>query len=354
MTRVLTALTLALTALPAAAPAAGQDGVRRLEILTEGGDGQPLYRVRAAAFRGGDLAVLTDPEPAVHVYRRGGSTAWGWKGRGPAELTNPRGIAWHGDAVLVRDADLRKIASFGADGTLRDTRPFPLGMVTRLDFMGRDTVLELFSLDVITVVRLRGERADTLLRFTPPSNTVNLSAPGSPSLTLTAPFAARPLWTALPDGRVAHWRGEGRWLDLLDATGTAVLRLQLPDERHAVTAADREEWLDSGFPVHPEGRHIFEPLREKARAEVPFPGHFPAAMALMADPRGGVWVMQTPASQGQRWVYVAEGEPLRRLRLPRGQTLLAVGRDTLAVHATDELGAESVHLYGRAQGRGRR
>jgi hypothetical protein len=93
------------------------------------------------------------------------------------------------------------------------------------------------------------------------------------------------------------------------------------------------------------GQTPFRGLQEVARREVQFPEWLPPVLALRADPRGGVWVQQTLAVTGQQWVFLSVGVPQRRLHLPPGQSLLAIGEREIAALAKDSDGVESVHIY---------
>lgn len=323
----------------------GQTELRRVRVLGGPGDEVDFHQVRAAAFNGRDLVVLSASAPALRLFEGGRRRAWGAQGRGPAELTAPQNAVWVGNQILVRDGELQKIATYDRSGTFVGTRPLHMGMVVRLEMAGRDTLVELFGQQSRVVVRLRGIRQDTVLRYAPSSEMVRLSAPGAPSLTLPAPYAAQPAWTALPDGRIAFWNGQENQVRLLDLSGRVVGRLPLPTTRYAVTTSDRDAWFAVSIPTEIRGQRVFEPLREQARTQVRFPTHFPAVLSLRADPAGGVWVLQTGSAGGQRWVYLAPGRQATRIQLPPRQSLLAVGEHEIAALAKDENDVEAIHVY---------
>lgn len=337
-------LALALLVASAAALAA-QTGLRRLRVLGGAQGGASFHEIRAAAFNGSDLVVLNAPAPALHLFQGQQHRAFGARGRGPAELTNPYDAVWLADRMLVRDGDLQKIASYSRAGALVGTRPLP-GMAVHLAVAGRDTLVEWYG-QTRTVVRLRGARQDTLLRYTADDQTVHLAAPGAPSLTLPAPYEATPVWAGLADGRIAYWNGAEAFVRILDRAGRVAARLAIPPERYPVTAADREAWIATGIPTAIRGQRIFEPLRQQARTQVRFPREFPAVLSLRADPSGGVWVQQSGSASGQRWVHLGEGLRPLRLQLPAGQRLLAVGAAQVAAQARDAQGVESVHVYAK-------
>lgn len=340
--RLLVAISLVLLA---GVPAHGQIELRRIRVLGAPGDPLDFHQVRAAAFSGRDLVVLSASAPSLHLFESGRRRSWGARGRGPAELASPQNAVWVGNHILVRDAELRKIATYDRSGNFVGSRPLHQGMAVRLEMAGRDTLVEIFGQQTRVVVRLRGTRQDTVLRYAPSPETVRLSAPGAPSLTLPAPYAAQPVWTALPDGRIAFWNGQENQIRLLDLSGRVAGRLPLPPARYAVTARDREGWFTGFIPTEIRGQRVFGPLREQARTQVRFPTHFPAVLSLLADPGGGVWVMQTGSAAGQRWVHLAPGRPATRIQLPPRQSLLALGEHEIAALTRDENDAETIHVY---------
>jgi hypothetical protein len=94
------------------------------ELLSRYGDldRHTLFQVKAAAVRSQGVAVLTEPSPAVHMFREGQYDAWGRRGGGPAEFASPADIAWSEDAILVLDVGHRKLVSFDEAGTLLESR----------------------------------------------------------------------------------------------------------------------------------------------------------------------------------------------------------------------------------------
>lgn len=328
--------------------AVAQGTPQRVRVLGDA-RGEELHQVRGVTFLGTGLVVLTAPGPAVHLFSGGQKHSWGAKGAGPAELSNPRSVAVAGERILVRDAQLRKIAVYDRSGRLLSTRPLPGGLAYDLTVAGRDTILGLLDMRSHTVVRLRGERQDTLLRYPVTGDVVALSAPGAPTLTLPPPFRPQPVWSVFPDGRIAFWDGRADAVSILDRNGAEVSRLPLPAARHPVTAADREYWLANNFPGSIRGQNPFGALREKVRTELKFPETFPPVLGLLPDPRGGVWVLRTPAANGQRWTYLAPGQRPLSIRFPPRRALLALSATDMAVHARDADDVETIEIYRKPQ-----
>ena len=169
----------------AGAPLRAQPTPQRLAVYPDAGP------VRDAAYNGSDLVVLTGEWPAVRLYSNGGQRAWGARGRGPGQLSAPRNVAWVGDRILVRDSDLGKILSYDRTGSVAATRTLSGGMPAGLHAAGGDTLLSIMPPQGHLVVRLRGTHQDTVLRYAVPGETIRLSAPGAPSLSLPPPYAPR-------------------------------------------------------------------------------------------------------------------------------------------------------------------
>lgn len=327
-------------------PAGCQTPLRPIRVLGGGLDDVGLYKIRAAAWDGPRLVLLTGAEPAIQVYEGSARrTSWGQRGRGPAELVSPQNVLVVGERILVRDSDLRKLVSYDRSGTLAATRPFTAGMIVRVEMAGVDTLADSFAPSGHTLMRLRGSRADTIWSYGNSVPLVRLAAPGSASLSIPAPYAAIPAWAGLADGRVAVWDARESAIDVLDVSGCVLFRMNLPPERYPVLPEDREAWFASAVPGEIRGQQPFRGLQAVARREVRFPRKLPAVLSLRADPGGGTWVQQTTSATGQRWVYIAPGQPQRWFRLPRGQSLLAIGRREIAALARDSDGVESIHIY---------
>lgn len=317
-------------------------------LRTLGTDEPGLYQIRDAAFLGGTLAVLTSPAPAVHLFSSAGQRNWGEKGSGPAELENPGDAEWAGAHLLVRDFRLGKIVGYDSAGTLVSTRTYAPLMVNRLEVAGSDTIVVAFTpTGTRTLLRLRGEQHDTVLVIRASSEKIDLQAPGSPSLTLSPPYAPEAVWALLSDGRVAYWDGRAADLRLLDLMGRAVGTLPLPSSTYRVQEADRQGWFDEAIPSAAIGGEVdpFKGLRTAAREQVRFPERMPLVLGLVADPAGGVWVQRAPATSGEVWTYLDARGPRRSLRLAPGRELLAVGTGELAATARDEMDREIVEIY---------
>jgi hypothetical protein len=348
--RVLAGLSILLGAY--AGTATAQAAPTRLRVLGDA-DRVVLHNLRGAAFSGASLAVLTEPEPGVHLFAGGQHRGWGDKGNGPAELENPENVAWVGGRILVHDfrGANGKIVSYDASGGLAAVRSTgDCGLARGFQVSGPDTLLSSvdFGSRRRAIVRLSGSGCDTIARYTVPEQ-IRMTAPGSPPLTLTPPFAAGPLWAALPGRRVAAWSGVTPTIMILDTRGRTVGQLPLPKSRFRISDADRDWWISREIPEDFMGRRVFEPLRRKARQDLEFPNLFPPAIAFLADPGGGVWLQRTTSGSGEVWTLVTPAGERASFKLPPGRELLAVGQAELAVRARDALDVETVEIYRKPQ-----
>jgi len=329
-------------------PAVRERGDAALELAAVLGrtEGTELFKVKAAAFLDSSLVVLTGADPFVHVFTGGRHRAWGAKGNGPGEFAGPEDLSIQDGRILVRDGTLEKIVTFDAGGRYLATRALRPYVVNRFFVQGGDTLLGLSAHQQSTraIARVHGARVDTLMRYSLPEP-LRLSAPGSPSLSTTPPYAPVPHWAVLRDGRIAYWDGRSTEIALLRAGTGRVGALALPGGRFPVGAAERDEWLNQEIPQSFMGRRLFEPLRARARETVEFPRSLPPVLDLMPDPVEGVWVRQTTAASGERWSWTGRGGVAGSFRLPAGARLLAVGRQQLAVLVKDADEVETVQLY---------
>lgn len=321
------------------------------ELLRVHGDlhHEILVSVKAAEWTSGGVAVLTDPEPAVHLFEQDGYARWGRRGGGPAELASPIDLAGHGSSLIVLDAGHRKLVTFREDGGFVEMRG--LGdWANRIFLMDGDTILGQFApMDPArSVVRLAGEARDTIIAYSTSDRVIRLEAPGAPSLTLAEPFTAQPQWTVLPERLLAFWTPSTGHIRLIDFDGGERARLQPVGPTYPVSHEDQEVWLASAIPEDFMGQRVFEPLRSQARDVVTFPRSFPAVMELQGDPSGGIWIRKSAEGSGQVWYFLRrDGEEAGSIRLPPGRRLLKVGTKEFAVLSEDDLGVERMEIYRR-------
>lgn len=99
------------------------------------------------------------------------------------------------------------------------------------------------------------------------------------------------------------------------------------------------------------GSSMPEQMREVYR-EAPVHDSYPAFDGVAMDTEGRVWVGAATelGEELRRWVvFAADGSPVGRVDLPANGELLDVTSDQVLLLRTDDLGVESVVLYGLVQ-----
>lgn len=336
-----------LMALVGPARVTAQEQVARLAVL-EPPSGF-LYGTLAAVTRGSEVAILTPPAPAVHVFAGPRVSEWGEEGKGPGELGDPVDIAWR-DGFVVLDRERRRIVAFDENGNYERDRRLNL-WTNRIHLVGSDTIVGTFEpmSGRKAVVRIRGNTVDTLLSYASRGEQIRLTASGAPSLTLAPPFTSQDQWSVLPNGSLVWFDAATNDLRLRGLqSGSGVVVLPVTWEGLRVSSVDKDEWLATAIPADFKGQRVFEPLRAVARREVRFPDQLPPVLALEPDPVGGVWVKRRPAASGEIWRLVGtDGATTGEIALPEGRKLLAVGATAFFALARDEFDVETVETYAR-------
>jgi hypothetical protein len=313
-------------------------------------DVEVLFGVKAAAVAPGSVVVLTDPEPAIHLFAEGIYASWGAEGGGPAELRGPVDIAWVANDVLVLDLNQHKLVTYTTDGAFRQSRTLGGTWANRFFVVGEDTVLATFIPmgRERAIVRIRGDLVDTVLTYSRSEDRIRLEARGAPSWTTAPPFTPQPRWTVLRGGLIAFWQAMSSGIQLLNVTGAEVGHLGDVGGSYDVSREDREFWFADAIPSEFMGQRVFEPIRRVARETVTFPEHFPPVLDLYPDADEGLWIRKTTAGSGEVWTWVdGTGTERGSLRFPRGRRLLAVGFSELAVLTTSESDIEQIEIYQR-------
>ncbi len=216
--------------------------------------------------------------------------------------------------------------------------------------------------DSVWVVRFdpRGARVDTLAliqgALSPPSRDGRQM--GFPFV----PFAPQDAWGATPDGRVAIVRSSDYRVDWRGADGRLARGTPVRGARVPVTMADRVAFTRSFIANSPVGGRDqnggmsaapAELLEEKTIREVAARntfasemGPFTEAMPLVA-PDGTLWVERSGhAGAPSAWdAFDAAGRNVRRVTLPPGRRLVALGRGSAYLVDTDDDGLEHLERY---------
>lgn len=324
----------------------------RLGDLTE----RMLVDIVAVDVNDERAVVGTGSAPYLHAFDGERYGSWGRDGGGPSELDGLSGLALLEDRVLVLSNNQHKIVSYTLDGEFLAERRIDGHWANRLHVSGGDTLLFTFvpMSDERAVVRLRGERTDTLFTFVRSSESVRLEAAGAPSFTVSLPYTPQTLITPLSDGRSVVWEPGSEQIRVLgsDARSSGEVGSFGPvGAAEPSTDADRTLWIESVLPMEFMGRvGIFDPLKPEVErvAEERFPERLPAVLELLSDPSGGVWVRKTTRAEGQRWAYFgSDGARAGDVVFPPGHRFMAAGPDRLWAWSADDLDVEYVEGFDR-------
>ncbi len=332
--------------------------------LTIGRD-DPLHQVRDVALLESSVVILSASFPSVSIFDLSGLAIgkWGAEGDGPGELRNPTHVLVdaNGPVVLDMRPGAVRLIRYRWDGTVQQEGRVPHvvivsdiagtggGLVARAREFGEES-------NTLVTLDMTRDRADTLVTFMSPLK-IRIEPESGPRYSSYPPFSPRPAWAMARSGGRDHvvlWEAGNRASTLrLYALEDAsrITTWLLPDwPKTRVTDRDLEYWLETAFPRDFFGRSD-DPLRDvraEARRIFDRPEFFPDVLELRSDPKAGVWVKKTPASQGELWVLTEDGHICGAFQLPEGREVLTFGvRHVAAKAVTQEFGEELVELYDR-------
>jgi len=354
-----------------AAPAWGEEPgwlVGSDPLLEIGGTGsaEEFFEIRdLARLSDGRIAVLNGGSSSVRVYDADGEPLGelGEPGDGPGELRYPTMLhATGGDTLLVWDRrrpgvsiyvignghlSTRMLAPI-AGGQLGDVHPLPTGALVVLTYVspvtaGRIAGPGIYRYDAPLLVVAPAGAVDTIGSFPSSELMVAELGAGTPPFMKATHVAARGDEVTVGTAD----RGEVR---VLGSNGRlrSILRFDAGDL--AVTDEDRAWYVErvTSMASTPEQRRELEVMT----ASLLYPDTRAAYSNLLADPTGAVWLRtgrtfsRTPGLDPEWTILAHDGAWLGTLRLPERFVLMEVGEDYLLGTWRDELGIESVRLYG--------
>jgi hypothetical protein len=191
------------------------------------------------------------------------------------------------------------------------------------------------------------DRVDTLLQF-------NAGRSGMiiPAGTKQRVWYSTTSWAPLADGTIVLLEAAtyrlSRW-----SNGSATVVATLPFERRAVTAEDRNAWVDAQKEVKPValGQQGAQPGPARPRPEPTFPTTFPAFEAdtpLLLAPDGTLWVhrLQSPRDTLQMVdVIDLAGRLVGRVQLAAKSRIVAIGKNAIYVVEVDADDVQRVRRF---------
>ena len=315
---------------------------------------------------------------SVADFGTGRLQAIGRTGRGPREFHLPTALApMPGDSTLLTDEGNSRLAVIAPPPGLGIQRSFALdvpGIPVALGARGVDAAGR-FYLQIPGWLSGARERGDSvwLVRFDARTRRVDTLASLKGSTSPPArdgrqmgipfvPFSPQDNWAVARDGRVAIVRSGDYHVEWLGADGALVRGPPTAFERIPVTPQDRVAYMRSFLANSPVGGRDpgggmsatpAEFLTDRSVREMAERNTFAATMAPFSDtrpqlgPGGTLWVERSAhAGEPSRWdVFDAAGRLTRRVVLPRGRRLAALGAAAAYLVATDEDGVEHLERY---------
>lgn len=308
----------------------------------------------------------------------------GRSGQGPGEYKSPDGLfALPNDAILLVDLGNARLSIFDGTGKYRESIPIAQGtpgapgglsviLPRATDGAGRIYYQPMGGgrqADSAVVVRWdrTAARFDTIARVKLPAMiTKSSGGPNNQRMTQRPPpYPVQDLWTASADGRLALVRGSGYRVDWVLPTGSRTVGKPIPAPAVAVREAEKREFLAESATnalsvqvTNNNGNVAMQFSRGRGRdadadaepdlSGQEWPAAKPTATGLVTtDPDGRVWVERSvPAGAARVYDVIGpDGEVARRVTLPVGRRLIAVGVKGLYARHIDSDGINYLELY---------
>jgi hypothetical protein len=307
----------------------------------------------------------------------------GRPGQGPGEYKSPDGLfALPGGATLLLDLGNARLTVFDSAGRYRESTPlaqgspaagpggFRLVIPRGTDARGRIYYQPMGGgprADSAPVLRWdRGSGStDTVGRVKLP-DLVTRTSGGSANRSVVQrpqPYPVQDGWGVAADGRVALVRAPEYRVDWVDASGRVVRGPALAAPTVRIGTAEKREYLDemasSGLRVAvraENGQTSVSLGRGGQGGGAPDPSEFtwpaakpPFAGPVLAAPDGSVWVERSVRAGAPREYDVIgpRGELLRRVAVPAGRRLVALGARHAYARHVDADGISTLERYER-------
>lgn len=314
----------------------------------------------------GRVVVANTGTNELRVYDAAGVhvAIWGRQGEGPGEFQDLVGVdVWPGDSVVAWDFRNRTISVFDAGGTFGRSFVLESGTDRPLEpqfafsdgsFLGRHTVVTGTG---YRRAKVGYERRDSDGRQWRAYGThdgvesfVGAIGGGIPFTVGRLPFS-RGLHTAPWGDLVIISPDEEYHILAYDGADGSLARIVRREHANrAPTGAEAEQALETILERSGFDAQMLDRIRD-AFKDVPVVERFPSFRTLLTDPLDHLWVRETTFPDMDRpaplWtVFDPVGRALGLIETPAGLTVYEIGADYLLGHATDELGVESVQVWG--------
>ncbi|MDE2874163.1 MAG: hypothetical protein OXQ93_01910, partial [Gemmatimonadota bacterium] len=287
---------------------------------------------------------------------------WGGDGEGPGEFTSLWGVEpWPGDSVVAWNRWTWAIWVFDAEGAVGrsyalDSQPRALEPRVVLkdgSILGRTWAVagDECRRSRETYELRRGEGGSPVEFGTHPGQEFHMGLGGGMALRGSLPFG-RAFWEVQWGERVILTTDDNYEIRAYDPSTGALARIvRREHENRAPTREDIDEAMEDALQRTGliDRRRLELALRDCG--SIPVLEQFPAFSQLLTDPLDHLWVREATFPGKDRpaplWtVFDPEGRVLGFIETPEGLTVFEIGADYLLGHATDELGVESVQVWG--------
>ncbi len=314
----------------------------------------------------GRVVVANTGTNELRVYDAAGvhMATWGRRGEGPGEFMNRAGVdVWPGDSVVAWDYRNRAISVFDSGGTFG--RSFVLESGTDRPLEPRFAFSDGSFLGRHGEVTGRGQRRSKVSyerrdgdggRWRDYGTHDGVESfegaigGGIPFTVARLPFS-RGLHTARWSDLVIITPDDEYHIHAYDGTDGSLARIVRREHANrAPTGAEAEQALEQALERTGFDARMLDMVRDGFK-DVPVVERFPAFRTLLTDPLDHLWVRETTLPDADRpaplWtVFHPEGKALGFIETPAGLTVYEIGADYLLGRATDEMGVESVQVWG--------
>jgi len=321
------------------------------------------YVTSAVRLADGSLVVADWGSYNVRRYDAGGQHLWtsGREGEGPGEYSSLKLLrGCPGAAITVLDDSRNRITELDADGSVTSVRaltadgvnPFgdpacaPDGGLVYTPQWGFGTDVRVqgeFYRREASLIWAHDGGQETLRSGIP--GVEGIGGPGGDNSPRT--WGRNMVFATVATG-VWFGTADDYEIEHMDWTGrvTPIARWAGPDL--TVTPEHADRYRDGFLERMGDAaqRERFETLEWPRILEI-LPERFPAYVAFLPLPDGGMWIMPHRWRAPDRELHLldADGTWLRRLTVPAGSTVLDAGRDWVVVLQVNELDVQTVAVY---------
>ncbi|UCC71295.1 MAG: hypothetical protein JSV86_12985 [Gemmatimonadota bacterium] len=331
--------------------------------------------------------MIADPLGQALVIadmRAGTADTIGGVGKGPEEYDQPDGLfPLPGGSTLLVDLGNARLTVLSPEGDFGATMPIAQGEpgTGNLQILlprGTDSQGRLYFRPMGGAMRrlpdsaavARYDRAsgamDTVTQVKLPELQRNTRGGAGNQAVMISPVPLSPedAWAVAWDGRVAVARSGDYHVEWIHPDGSVVRGTPVEYEPVRIRRADRDEWAESlnsgitiGIMVENGDRRVSmgrgggsEPGPDLDSLD--WPEHKPAFVSngVWVAPEGDVWVERhVPAGERVQFdVFGADAELKGRVTLPASRDVVGIGRSSVYVVRTDDLGLQWLELYRRS------